>query len=159
RLRAPRVPRLRVVRGPWGNGEEELGLPQRFELAFDAIPLIPIVAAAGIALALLVGLSQAGGWDAFLKWRYSGPFWRADPLFGNDLSFYVFSLPVYATVRDWALLTLFLAALLAAGTYWASGAIVVEDGFPRLAAAPIRHLSALLAMFFLVKAGDYVLQR
>ena len=34
-----------------------------------------------------------------------------------------------------------------------------QTGFPVLSPAAIRHLSALLALFFLVKAGGYILQR
>jgi len=41
--------------------------------------------------------------------------------------------------------------------YWARGAIELGHGPPRLPAVPARHLVALLAGFFLVKAGDYLL--
>ena len=44
--------------------------------------------------------------------------------------------------------------------YLLRGAIDYQQtGFPALSAAAIRHLSALLAIFFLVKAGGYILQR
>ena len=79
---------------------------------------------------------------------------------GMDLGFYVFSLPFYELIRDWALLIIFLSAAAAAAIYLLRGDIVYQQtGFPVLSAAVIRHLSALLALFFLVKAGGYILQR
>src|SRR5262249_38923414 len=87
------------------------------------------------------------------------PFNQADPLFAHDLGFYVFTLPAYGLARDWGLLIVFLSAALGGGIYWGRGAIDVEEGFPRLSPAVVRHASVLLALFFFVKAGDYVLQR
>ena len=52
-----------------------------------------------------------------------------------------------------------LAAAISGGVYWARGAIDVDEGLPKIAPAAIRHLSVLLAIFFLIKAADYVLQR
>ena len=71
----------------------------------------------------------------------------------------MFTLPVWSAARDWALLVVFLAAAMAAAVYWGRGAIEFGRGPPRLTPAPVRHLSLLLAVFFLVKAGDYLLQR
>jgi uncharacterized protein len=158
-MHAPRVRRLRVVRGNRGNAEGFPGLPEVFEFPLDSIPWVAIVLVGALLFGLFIGLGQAGNWENFLKWLYAVPFGRVDPLFGHDMAFYVFTLPVVAAVRDWALLTLFLATVFAGGLYWARGAIVVEDGFPQLTAAVVRHLSVVLAVFFLVKAGDYLLQR
>ena len=102
---------------------------------------------------------QASNWELFLKWRYAVPFERVAPVLGHDLGFYIFALPVYGVVRDWALLIILLAVLSATAVYWGRGAIDLEPGFPQLGASVIRHLSALFALFFLVKAGDYLLQR
>ncbi len=155
RTRTRQVRRLRLIRG---NGGIE-GLPEIFELSPDNLPWRTIVLAVAPLLGVLIGAAHAGNWDLFLKWLYAVPFARAEPAFGHDLGFYVFSLPVYELGRDWALLLLFLAAAMAGGVYWVFGAIEVQDGLPRLSAAAVRHLSVLLAVFFLVKAGDYVLQR
>jgi uncharacterized protein len=158
-MRAPRVRRLRVVRANRGNGEGFPGLPEVFEFPLESVPWVAIVLVGALLFGLFIGLGQSGNWESFLKWLYAVPFGRVDPVFGHDLAFYVFTLPVVGVARDWALLTLFLATVFAGGLYWARGAIVVEDGFPKLSAAVVRHLSVLLAVFFLVKAGDYLLQR
>jgi len=155
RTPAPHVRRLRIVRG---NGGAE-GLPEVVELALDRIPWRVLVIALAGLLSVFIALSQVGNWEIFLKWWYAVPFGRTDPAFGHDLGLYVFALPAYGVARDWSFLILFLAAAIAGAVYWSRGAIEVDQGFPRLSAAAVRHFSVLLALFFVVKAGDYILQR
>ena len=136
------------------------GLPEVIEVSLDTLPLRLIIAALSLVIGLFVGFAQSGNWDTLLKWFYAAPFGRSDPLFGNDLGFYVFTLPAYELFRDWALLIIFLSGAGAAAIYLLRGEINYQQtGFPALSGAAIRHLSALLAMFFLVKAASYFLQR
>ena len=87
------------------------------------------------------------------------PFERTDPVFGRDLGFYVFTLPVYRLTLDWAFVVVILGALTAGGIFWARGGIELGEGVPRLAAPARRHGSALLGLFLLLKAGSYLVQR
>ena len=136
------------------------GLPEVIEVSLDTLPLRLIIAALSLVIGLFVGFAQSGNWDTLLKWFYAAPFGQSDPLFGNDLGFYVFTLPAYELFRDWALLIIFLSGAGAAAIYLLRGEINYQQtGFPALSGAAIRHLSALLAMFFLVKAASYFLQR
>jgi uncharacterized membrane protein (UPF0182 family) len=155
RAKGPPARRLRMVR-PSGD---PMSPPEVIELSLERFPWRIAVLGVSTLLSLVIGLTYAGKWESLLKWWYAVPFAKTDPLFGRDLAFYVFTLPVWSAARDWALLVVFLAALMAAAVYWGRGAIDTERGTPRLAPAPVRHLSLLLAAFFLVKAGDYLLQR
>ena len=113
-----------------------------------------------MVLSLFIGFAQTGNWDTVLKWLYAAPFGRSDPLFGHDLGFYIFALPVYQLILDWGNLLIFLSAALAAGVYWVRGDFTYqESGIPTPSSAAIRHLSALLAVFLLIKFGGYLLQR
>ena len=49
---------------------------------------------AGFIMAFFFGLLAAGNWQDILKFLSSTPFGEKDPIFGKDISFYVFSLPV-----------------------------------------------------------------
>ena len=141
-----------------GRGAQ--GLPEVIELSLDKLPWRLIIVAAALLIGVFVGVAQTGNWDTLLKWYYAAPFGRSDPLFGNDLSFYVFSLPVYELLKDWALLIIFLSGAIAVCIYVVRGDIDYQQaGFPTLSGAAMRHLSALLAIYFLIKAGGYLLQR
>ena len=59
--------------------------------------LIAIVAAA--VPALIFGLGFSSAWDTFARYLWGGPFGRVDPLFGKDIGFYVFGLPVYEAIQ------------------------------------------------------------
>ena len=156
RMHAPGLRRLRLVRG---DGPTTDGLPVFVEFSPDTVPWRVVVLAVAGALGLVVGLAQASHWQLFLRWLHAVPFGRADPVFGHDLSFYVFTLPVYDVLRNWGFLMLFLATVVAGAVYWTRGGIEIDERGRRLAPAVTRHLSVLLAAFFLVKAGDYALQR
>ena len=47
-------------------------------------------------IALFIGLLASSSWHDILKFLSSAPFGQKDPLFGQDVSFYVFSLPVFS---------------------------------------------------------------
>src|SRR6267142_2191801 len=141
-----------------GRGAQ--GLSEVIELSLDKLPWRLIIVAAALLIGVFVGVAQTGNWDTLLKWYYAAPFGRSDPLFGNDLSFYVFSLPVYELLKDWALLIIFLSGAIPVCIYVVRGDINYQQaGFPTLSGAAMQHLSALLAIYFLIKAGGYILQR
>jgi uncharacterized protein len=141
-------------------GRSAQGRPEVIELSVDKLPLRLMVAGGALIIGLLIGFAQMANWDMILKWYYAVPFGRSDPVFGNDLAFYVFALPVYELLKDWALLIIFLSAAIAVVIYVARGSIDYQQtGFPAISGAAIRHLSGLLGMFFVAKACGYILQR
>jgi uncharacterized protein len=141
-------------------GRSAEGLPEVIELSLDKLPWRLIIIAVALLVGLFIGFAQMDNWDTFLKWYYAVPFGRSDPLFGKDLGFYIFSLPVYELLRDWALLIIFLSAAGVAAIYLLRGDINYQQtGFPTLSSAALRHFSVLLGLFFLVKAAGYILQR
>ena len=151
------------ARGPRGfrvAGRNTQGLPEIIEISLDKIPWRLIILAVALLVGLVIGSAQSGNWDTVLKWLYAVPFGRTDPLFGYDLGFYVFSLPVYGLIRAWGLLIIFLSAAISIGIYWLRNDIsYLPPGPPSLSPAAIKHLSGLLAAYFLVKAAGYVLDR
>jgi uncharacterized membrane protein (UPF0182 family) len=156
-IRTPirQIRRLHLVRN---LGDRER-LPEVIDLSLETLPWRTIVLVFAAVLGLVFGLVLASNWELFLKWRYAVPFERVAPVLGRDLGFYVFALPVYSVVKDWALLLILFAAVSATAVYWGRGAIDLEPGVAQLKAPAIRHLSLLFSLFFLVKAGDYLLQR
>jgi uncharacterized membrane protein (UPF0182 family) len=126
----------------------------------ENLPWRLIIPAVALLLGGFIGVAQTGNFETVLKWFYAAPFGRSDPLFGQDLGFYIFSLPFYGLLRDWGLFITFLAAVMAVIIYWIRGEIFYRQGeFPTLSAPAIRHLSGILAAFLFIKAADYFLQR
>ena len=68
------------------------------------LPLI-IAGAAGI-VAALVAWAELGNWDVFLRLLYHVPYGANDPLYNNDIGFYLFSLPAWIAAKNWMVLTL-----------------------------------------------------
>jgi uncharacterized membrane protein (UPF0182 family) len=86
-------------------------------------------------------------------------FGQTDPLFGRDISFYVFRLPVWQSLQQQALITAVLAAVGCGLYYVLSGSFVIEPRhgagfFPRirLVTRARRHMGLLAALVFLLIA-------
>src|SRR5499427_8484722 len=79
--------------------EDQLGLPGRAILEpLVRRLLLPVIA----VIAFVAGVRGTAGWDTVLEYANATPFGQKDPLFGRDLGFYVFELPVWRLVYGWA---------------------------------------------------------
>ena len=141
---------------PWGSNDQTLtaalqrlspGLPWRF-----------LIIASALALAALIALGEVGSWDIALRFIWQAPYGQSDPLYGKDIGFYLFSLPAYVAIKNWMLLTLVLSALFAGVVYFVQGNLTFGTGLPAFPWV-IAHGSALLGLFFAVKAWSYWLDR
>ena len=59
--------------------------------------------AAVLILSVIFGMAVAQRWEIFLRFANSVPFGQTDPVFGREVSFYVFTLPVYTFLQGWLL--------------------------------------------------------
>jgi uncharacterized protein len=117
-----------------------------------------LVAAATGVFASLIAAVEVSNWDVLLRFIYQVPYGQNDPVFGKDIGFYLFSLPAYTAIKNAMIIALFLGALVAGIVYWAHGDIDFGQ-WPTISPTAIAHGSALLALFFLVKAWSYSLDR
>ena len=118
-----------------------------------------LVLAVALALGLLVAMGETGKWDLILRFIYQAPYGRSDPLFDKDIGFYLFSLPLYVEIKNWLLWILFLTSLMAGSIYFLHGDIDPDSRPWSVSSAAIAHGSALLGVFFAVKAWSYALDR
>jgi uncharacterized protein len=130
-----------------------------FVLLRERLPWPKMIAAAAALLAVLVAAEESGDWATLLQYLYHVPYGSNDPLYGKDIGFYLFSLPVYIQVKSWIMLTLFLSALFAGAIYWLHGDIEYSANQRSVSETVIAHGSALLGLFFLTKAWSYFLDR
>ena len=71
-----------------------------------------------VILSVIFGSIFASRWEIFLKFANSVQFGEVDPVFGRDISFYVFSMPVYNFVQGWMLGAVIVITLAAVGLYY-----------------------------------------
>ena len=141
-------------------------LPQQGDLASQFTHLfnryvsryyaLSILVVAGF-IALLAGKALASYWHNWLLFTHPVAFGSRDPIFGNDLSLYVFRLPMLQTLWQWLYITLIASFLLAAVVHYLGGALRFPGGVPSFAPYVKGHLSVLLALILFAKAAGYQL--
>ena len=77
-------------------------------------------------LVLLMGSIGAGQWPTVWRYLYQQPFGVEDPIFGRDVGFYVFSLPIYRFVANFLLGCVIVSALAVGLVYAAAGGIRLQ---------------------------------
>ncbi|MBC5797735.1 UPF0182 family protein [Sphaerospermopsis sp. LEGE 00249] len=98
-------------------------------------------------------------WEKILLYLHSTPFNSTEPLFGKDISFYIFSLPLWELLAFW-LIGLFLYGFLAVTlTYLVSGDSISQGIFPGFSPTQKRHLFGLGGGLMLVIAFGFWLSR
>ena len=136
--------------------EDQLGLPGPAVLE----PLIRRLLLPVLGLiAFFSGVSASTNWETVLQYFNATPFGTADPLFGRDLSFYVFILPFWRLLYGWATLLLIATIALSLLLYVLQRSLVLTARGPRLAAGARAHLLLLGAAFLVLKAGGFWLDR
>ena len=118
-----------------------------------------VILAVALVIGLLIAIGETGQWDLILRFIYQVPYGQNDPLFDKDIGFYLFSLPVYVALKNWMLIILVLSALIAGAVYFVHGEINLDRGSWHISPLAIAHGSALLGLYFAVKAWSYALDR
>ena len=135
-------------------------LPELLAVPPPALPWRPLIAAAALLLGVLIAIGEAGNhWDTALRYVAQVPYGQTDPVFGHDIGFYLFSLPAYVALKNWAFLILAFAVLGAVVVHWAHGGIRLDRRPVSVSRAALAHGSGLLAVLFAVKACSYALDR
>ncbi|MFW2513094.1 UPF0182 family protein [Demequina sp. SO4-13] len=96
---------------------------------------------------LIAGLAMSARWVDFLAWLNHEEFGVADPEFGLDASYYVFTLPVLQTLVGFVLTIAILCTILAAFVHLLYGGIGGGRGFVAAGGARIQlAISGLIVM-------------
>src|SRR6266576_251375 len=105
-----------------------------------------------IGLALLFGLGAAGGWLGVLQFLHRTPFGVTDPVFGRDVGYYVFTVPVIAGAIGLCTAVTTLTLLATAALYGLRRDIIVFRRQVTVEASARLHLGGLVALLFLLVA-------
>lgn len=145
---------LRLAAGSFGSIRRRIS---NIEIHEEIPPrYLNLTALAGAALlAFLFSAAMGASWLDVLLYLNRQPFDAAEPLFGRNIGFYVFELPVYRLVQSVAFLLLIAALVILSILYVTSGGLELTDGRIRFRNMPLRHLTANVALLFLVLAWGY----
>ncbi len=156
-------------RVPWRVTISDQVIGRPLLLAGQAIPMVALTGS--VVFGVFIGAAVSVSWQDVLMFMHATPFGTLDPLYAKDLSFYIFSLPVY-TLAAGIVKFLVITALIACGAvYFIQGIWNPGQFFARLFQRfgarsfppysldhkPRVHLGILLAIFFAVTAGSTML--
>ena len=131
------------------------------------VPLLNIMAGnlkllilvAPLVLAAMTGLVMAQQWEVLLQFFNSSPYGEVDPIFGKDISFYFFTLPLWLLVKSLLWETMIVLSLGVGLIYFFKRFIYVGPTGVVLLPDARRTLSGLAGLFFLLFASEFYLQR
>jgi uncharacterized membrane protein (UPF0182 family) len=113
-----------------------------------------------VVVALLIGAQVAANWEQIALWQNAVPYAAdgsaVDPIFGRDISFYLFSLPVLRLAQGLGILLLGGATVLAALRYLPA---IGARGLGGVGTLPRLHLALLVGAILLVTAYGYQLDK
>ncbi|MFE1744955.1 UPF0182 family protein [Coleofasciculus sp. H7-2] len=132
----------------WQMGRKTLSSIWQVVVVLVAAALVLIypqflLTAIALFLSLFFGLVLSSHWARILQYFHTTSFNNTDPLFGRDISFYVFQLPVWELLGFWVF-GLFLYGFVAVTLiYLLSGDSLSEGRFPGFSKSQMRHLCGL----------------
>jgi uncharacterized membrane protein (UPF0182 family) len=151
---------LRIARGSLSRPQFILGSTDDGRpIVVESRSLVNLLLPVALVVSFGLALNAANNWLQWLSAFNATPFGDKDVLFGRDVAFYVFQMPVLDMVRQQALVLSVLALGASGFLYLLSGNVIMEPRYgvafwPRMNLAPVarRHLSLLLALLFALMA-------
>ena len=111
-------------------------------------------------VAWVAAVASAATWETILKALNASMVGDRDPIFAQDIGFYLFQLPFYQGLHSWVLLLLVWGLGMALMIYLLKGMITLRLGWQRLVSGPPKtHLSLLLAAIAVLVACGFWLER
>ncbi len=114
---------------------------------------------ASLFLAFIMAGVISSSWMEMLAFGSSESFNLADPIFGNDMSFYLFQLPFINAVKSWLIGSTVLVLIGTLLVYVVRQGVSFAVGRISISAAARKHLAILLAVLMLLFAVNYWLGR
>ncbi|MFY1675344.1 UPF0182 family protein [Plantactinospora sp. WMMB334] len=115
--------------------------------------------AIGLIVGLFAGLSAQTRWGQWMLFRNSQSFGIEDPEFKIDIGFYVFEFPFLRYLLGVGFTAVVLAVIGSLAMHYVFGGVRLQGVGDRMTAAARAHLTTLVAVFVLLKALAYVLDR
>ena len=138
-------------------GEKESTRRRRFLDLFQSGSL-KVYTPLSVFLAVAIAIPFYQHWEAGLLFLFAPPAGVADPVFGRDVSFYLFSYPVFQLIQLELLMASVILTLAMATLYGLEHQLIPGRGNPWPTGAKV-HLSGLIFLTTLVVAWGLMLNR
>ena len=136
--------------------EDQLGLPGRVVIEPLLRRFLPIVL---LVISVASAMRASVQWPTLVGYINGTAFAVTDPVFGRDLSFYVFVLPLWRLVHGWATALVTATILLSLAVYVLRRSLALTTRGPRLAGRARTHLLVLGGLMLGLKAIGFWLDR
>jgi uncharacterized membrane protein (UPF0182 family) len=146
------------VRPPFRPMSLEQQNLERYRVAIEPFLLWVLLLISGV-FGLFAGLSASGRWRTWLLWAHGQPFGQTDAQFHKDISYFTFTYPFQRFLLGFFLVTLVLSLLAAAVTHYLFGGVRLQTAGEKISVSARVHLSVLVGLIVLGKAGSYWLDR
>ncbi|MEV6298303.1 UPF0182 family protein [Actinoplanes sp. NPDC051861] len=117
------------------------------------------IAVVSLIIGFFAGLSAQSRWSDWMLFRNGGPFGVTDPQFNVDVSFYIFEYPLWRYLLGVGFTAVVLSVLGALAVHYIFGGVRLQGVGDRMTTAARAHLTSLVAVFVLLKAVAYILDR
>jgi uncharacterized membrane protein (UPF0182 family) len=110
-----------------------------------------------LAITIPVALPLFHQWEAFLFYLFGTQSGIQDPVYGKDIAYYLFELPIYSLLIRRLLLAFLMLLVGLSLLYWLEKRFLSRQEHPMPQGAKW-HLNILIVLIFLIGAWDFVLQ-
>jgi uncharacterized protein len=127
-------------------------------LDFMASNLKMLILIIPLVLAVMTGLVMAQQWEVILQYLNAAPYGKVDPIYGKDISFYFFILPLWLLVKSLLWETMIVISLGVGLIYFFKRFIYVGPTGLVILPDARRTFSGLAGLVFLLFASGFYLQ-
>ena len=108
-----------------------------------------------LAIAVFFGLAEGSGWEEILLYLHRTPVGYADPVFGRDASFFLYTVPLYRRILGFVSAALICTVLGVLAIYGLERAIQFQGGRFSVTRNAWGHVSVLAAVLLVVQAAGF----
>ncbi len=118
-----------------------------------------IVWGGAIIAGLMLGIAAQDAWQTALLYLNRKPFAASDPIFGQNVGYYVFELPAARHLQGWLMAVVLIALLGVLGIYLVARRPQLQARIFRIPRGARLHVGSLMAVIALLWAWAYWLDR
>jgi len=114
----------------------------------------------GIVISFFFSFAFFMRWDSYFRFHWSETFGQVDPIFGQDIGFYLFRLPFLEMIQNSIIVLVFFVTLILLLFYVYSGSLSLQSAtYLKARTAVTRHISLNIGFWLLLMSWGYYLDR